>query len=282
MTLVPIGLAAQAAAELVGPPVIVDLLKDKPGRRRTMRARGPNGTVIVKTYASDRAATVAARIAALAGGPPQPVVPRLLHVDVDQRLVILTDVPGTPLRVAVLGGDFDACRAAGAALGTWHRAWAGREPPPLRPHTVDRELAILDDRGAHLVEPGLGQPWPCTTVVHRDLYEEQVLTGPAVGLIDLDDAHLGPPELDLGNLLAHLVLLDIRSASATGAAAAAAILDAYTAAHGAINETRLKQCEHLSRLRLEQIHATRIGASIRRRSVGETDPTPREPTTPGC
>jgi hypothetical protein len=34
--------------------------------------------------------------------------------------------------------------------------------------------------------------------VHRDLYEEQVLLGERVALIDLDDAALGPPELDIG------------------------------------------------------------------------------------
>ena len=43
--------------------------------------------------------------------------------------------------------------------------------------------------------------------MHRDLYEEQLLAGERIGLIDLDDAALGPPELDLGNLLGHVELL---------------------------------------------------------------------------
>ena len=59
--------------------------------------------------------------------------------------------------------------------------------------------------------PGLRCAWECTTVVHRDLYEEQIVLGDQVGLIDLDDAALGPPELDVGNLLAHLDLLELRS-----------------------------------------------------------------------
>jgi Ser/Thr protein kinase RdoA (MazF antagonist) len=48
-------------------------------------------------------------------------------------------------------------------------------------------------------------------VVHRDLYEDQVLIGERVGLIDLDDAALDPPELDVCNLAGHLDLLEIRS-----------------------------------------------------------------------
>jgi hypothetical protein len=258
MTPVPVEVAADIARAVIGGPLTVEVLKDKPGRRRTMRASGPAGTVIVKAYASDRATTVAARLGALGRGPREPVVPRVLHVDAPRRLVILSDVPGTPLRVAVLGGDLETCRRAGAALAGWHLAWTGRPAPPLRAHTIDRELAALVERGAPVGDGPLTDPWPCTTVVHRDLYEEQLLTGPVIGLIDLDDAHLGPPELDLGNLFAHLALLDTRYGSTAGARAAEALLGGYTAAGGAPHEGRLNQCEALSRLRLERIHGTAI------------------------
>jgi len=46
--------------------------------------------------------------------------------------------------------------------------------------------------------PDLNAGWTPATVVHRDLYEEQVLLGERVGLIDLDDAALSPAELDVG------------------------------------------------------------------------------------
>jgi aminoglycoside phosphotransferase (APT) family kinase protein len=90
------------------------------------------------------------------------------------------------------------------------------------------------------------------TVVHRDLYEEQVLLGDRVGLIDLDDAALGPPELDVGNLLAHLDLLGLRSGR-TLDRAAEALLDGYSR-RGRLDARLLERCRTLSRLRLACIH----------------------------
>ena len=90
------------------------------------------------------------------------------------------------------------------------------------------------------------------TVVHRDLYEEQVLLGERVGLIDLDDAALGPPELDVGTC----------SPTSTCSSSAAkrgldraqeALLDGY-AAHGPLDPRLLDRCRTLARLRLACIH----------------------------
>jgi Phosphotransferase enzyme family len=250
--------------QIVGAPVELEELKHKPGRRRTLRARGPVGTAIVKSYASDRAATVAARVAALAAGPPEPVLPRVLACEPELRMVVLTDVVGRPLSGALLDGDGAACRRAGEALGSWHCAWCGRAPEPLRPHGVERELEILE-RWADRLSPGLvadlrtavgdlTEPWDCPTVVHRDLYEEQILLGERVGLIDLDDAALGPPELDLGNLLAHVDLLSLRSERDLGAMSDE-ILAGYEDAGGNLDEALLDRCRRLARLRLACIHS---------------------------
>jgi aminoglycoside phosphotransferase (APT) family kinase protein len=249
---------------IVGSPVELEELKHKPGRRRTLRARGPLRTAIVKLYASDRAATVAARVAALAAGPPEPVLPRVLACSSEDRMVVLSEVQGRTLTGALLAGDRAACRRAGEALGTWHRAWSGRAPEPLRRHGVERELEILDLRAATL-SPGLAadlrtavedltEPWDCPTVVHRDLYEEQILLGDRVGLIDLDDAALGPPELDLGNLLAHLDLLSLRSGRELDAMSAA-MLAGYESAGGGFEEPLLDRCRRLARVRLACIHS---------------------------
>ena len=81
--------------------------------------------------------------------------------------------------------------------------------------------------------PELRESWRPATVVHRDLYEEQVLLGERVGLIDLDDAALGPPELDVGNLLAHLDLLELRTKR--GIAPPQEALLAGYAAHGPLD-----------------------------------------------
>jgi Ser/Thr protein kinase RdoA (MazF antagonist) len=248
---------------LLGAPVELEELKHKPGRRRTLRARGPAGSAIVKVYASDRAATVAARVSALADGPPEPVVPRVLACEPVEHMVVLSDVPGSPLSRALLGGDAPACRRAGEALGRWHLAWRGRAPDPLRPHGVERELEILE-RLAGTMSRGLAadvrsaaadltEPWDCPSVVHRDLYEQQILLGDRVGLIDLDDAALGPPELDAGNLVAHLELLALRSGRDLGGMTDE-LVAGYADAGAPLDAGLLDRCRRLARLRLGCIH----------------------------
>lgn len=250
---------------LLGEPLSARDLKHKPGRRRTLRASGRRGCAIVKIYESDRAPTVAARIRALTGGPAEPALPQVLALDVKGRTLVLSEVPGEPLRRSLLAGDAEACAAAGRALAGWHGAWRGVGPEPLRAHTVDRELEILAGwaerarpairRAVQAALPAHAVAWACPTVVHRDLYEEQLLVGPAIGLIDLDDAALGPPELDLGNLWAHVDLL----AQRTGRGLQPLVdrlLDAYAAAAPVpVDATLLDRCRHLSRLRLACIHA---------------------------
>jgi Ser/Thr protein kinase RdoA (MazF antagonist) len=248
---------------LLGAPVTLEELKHKPGRRRTARAIGRRGTAIAKEYRSDRAGVVAARVAALAAGPREPAVPSLLLVHPGLRMVVLSDVPGTPFREALLSRDAEMCRRAGRALGAWHLFWAGVAPPALRPHTVQRELAILDRRAegrpaatrraVRAAARGLGAAWSCSTIVHRDLYEEQIVIGRRVGLIDLDDAALGPPELDVGNLLAHLDLLALRSGAHLDSPAAW-FLAGYAVGGPALDEALLDRCRRLALLRLACIH----------------------------
>jgi Ser/Thr protein kinase RdoA (MazF antagonist) len=249
--------------ELLGAPVAFEPLKDKPGRRSTLRAVGPAGSAIVKLYASDRAATVAARVGALGMGPTEPVVPRVLLCDPARHLVVLSYVPGRPLREAVLAGDGEDCARAGHALGSWHGFWRDRAPRSLARHTSRRELEILDARASGLpaaeadrvrrLARRIRPEWACSTVVHRDLYEDQILVGERIGLIDLDDAALGPPELDVGNLLAHLDLLGLRSGSGV-AEAGDALLDGYASSGAALDQDLLDRCRRLSLLRLVCIH----------------------------
>jgi Ser/Thr protein kinase RdoA (MazF antagonist) len=248
---------------ILGEPVSFEPLKDKPGRRSTLRATGSRDSAIVKIYASDRAATVAARVGALGAGPHEPVVPRVLLCDPARHLVVLSYVPGRPLREAVLAGDGDACARAGSALGSWHGFWTGRAPRCLARHTSKRELEILDARAGALsgaeaervrrIARWIGAAWTCSTVIHRDLYEDQILVGERIGLIDLDDAAVGPPELDVGNLLAHLELLALRSGIGV-AEVAGALLGGYAASGADLDPGLLDRCRRLSLLRLVCIH----------------------------
>jgi hypothetical protein len=249
---------------LLGPPVELEMLKDKPGRRATMRASGSRRSAIVKLYESQRAATVAARVRGLAGGLAEPVVPEVLLLDEPLHVVVLSEVPGVPLTGSLTSGDREACARGGAALGAWHAAGWGTVPGAHRPHTVARELAILDARlertpaelagPVRAALPALADgDWGWPTIIHRDLYEEQIMVGERIGLIDLDDSALGPPELDLGNLLGHLLLLERRS-GVDLAAVTASFLDAYRASGPQLDELLLERCRALTLLRLACIH----------------------------
>jgi Ser/Thr protein kinase RdoA (MazF antagonist) len=248
--------------EIVGTPVLLEELKSKQGRRHTVRAVGPRRRAIVKAYQSERAPVVAARLRSLAAGPAEPQVPEVLHVDPTLRLVILSEVPGRPLREALLAHDLAECARAGAAVRLWHSFWFGAAPPPLVPHTAERELEILSawaDRAEPAIAEkvrraaaGLSAEWPATTVVHRDLYEEQIVLGSRIGLIDLDDAALGPAELDVGNLVAHIELLELRSGRDL-CAPLEALLGGY--GEGSLDAAMLDRCRRLTRLRLACIHA---------------------------
>jgi Ser/Thr protein kinase RdoA (MazF antagonist) len=248
----------------LGEPVSIEVLKDKPGRRVTLRARGPRGSAIAKAYASQRAPTVAARVGALDAGPPEPLVPHVLLLDEALHLVVLSEVPGEPLTAALAGGDGETCARAGRALGAWHAAWLGTPPGAHRPHTAARELEILEARLERTPAPlaaavrarltGLADSeWGAPTIVHRDLYEEQIMVGERIGLIDLDDSALGPPELDLGNLLGHLVLLGRRRGSDLRGVTAA-FSKGYAGAGPPLDAALLERCRALTLLRLACIH----------------------------
>jgi hypothetical protein len=244
---------------IVGAPVELEQLTHRPGRRRTLRATGPVRTAIVKLYAADCAEEVAARVSSLAAGPPGVAVPRVLLSDPALHMVVFSEVRGDPLSGALLARDAAACRSAGAAIGRWHRAWNGQASEALRPHGADRELANLH-RYARIATPrlaeavrraaeGLGDPWDCSTVVHRDLHDEQVLLGDRVGLIDLDKAAIGPPELDVGNLLAHADLLSLRSGRDLHEMREELVLG-YEGFGECLDEELLDRCRRLARLRL--------------------------------
>jgi Ser/Thr protein kinase RdoA (MazF antagonist) len=264
----PLAAASQVAAlaaRSLGAPVHLEVLKHKLRRRCTWRATGPAGTAIAKAYASDRAGTVAARVAALDDGHPAVTTPSVLDVDEARRVVILTDVAGTPWSDPLHAGDHQIARAAGVALATWHRRWAHCAPPTFARHTARTELAALERQATRVAGPrrdlavraarALVCEWPSATVVHRDLYEDQILVidRHRIGLIDLDDAAAGPAELDVGNVLAHLRLRAMRDGTRL-TPSIAAFLEGYESRRP-LDHGLLRRCERLTTLRLACIHA---------------------------
>lgn len=115
------------------------------------------------------------------------------------------------------------------------------------------------------------------TVVHRDLYPRQVLVaarrtpGPiqaeppgeeTFGLLDLDEVSYGEPEIDCGNLAAHLVLGDLQSLGVVKAAPtfAASFLAAY-GQQRPLDGERLRAYTAGSLLRLASLERVSLPAS---------------------
>ena len=242
----------------VGAPVSYEELAHRPGERLTLRARGPRGSAIVKLYPAGRIDDVARTLEALADGPPVLEVPRVLGLDRPAHVLVVSDLRGMPLQDALLGDDLDRCRRAGAALAAWHEAWRDRVPEAFRPLTLAdaigrvRELARQSAPATRarvrdaLSDPG--EEWECATVVHGSLAANELLLTKKVALVGLDEAAAGPPELDVGCLLANIDLLELRR-GASLEQAVGSLMEGYRG-HGSLDPSLLDRCRALARLRL--------------------------------
>ncbi|MGB3408553.1 MAG: phosphotransferase [Jannaschia sp.] len=172
-------------------------------------------------------------------------VPEIFAVDVDAGLLILEDF-GTALYAKVAqtapGQEVTLYRAAGETLASMHRSPPPEDMPRYLPLMANLAALSLDwyapeHRGHRpdlvaamataLNDPALAQP----TLVHRDFHADNLIWLPdragaaRVGLLDFQDAMLGPPDYDLASLI------DDPRRTVTDAARQAAT-DAYIAASG--------------------------------------------------
>ena len=144
----------------------------------------------------------------------------------------------------------DAVAEADLTAEAVHRAIAACPAPP------DARAAILprleDVRAALLTDPG-----PARCPSHRDLHDKQILVGERLSLLDLDTAALAEPELDLANLLEH-VLLRGRQGTWSEAAVAAGV-DGVSGAASTIgaDPRRLAAYRAATRLRIASIYLFR-------------------------
>jgi hypothetical protein len=135
---------------------------------------------------------------------------------------------------------------------------------------VERWLRVTEDAGRPTTRPRrlldrlrrrvarLPRGRRCT--VHRDYYDAQLLrTADGWGVLDLDTAALGHPEIDVGNYLAHLAWASLRRTGHAGhAPAAGAFLDAC----GGLARLDLRLLQFYlstSLLRIGLIHSLRSG-----------------------
>lgn len=128
-----------------------------------------------------------------------------------------TVTPDSPLEIH---------RAVGQALAELHCSKLKIE----RSHTIQDELAVLRKQFEQWLYPV--SEYSCksesllhsclklvddlipgdSTIIHRDFYFDQVLSSrDGIALLDFDLATMGPPELDVGNYLAHLDELAMRN-----------------------------------------------------------------------
>jgi hypothetical protein len=244
------GLRAAADAGLVRRrlrphPAAVEIepLRYRPRRRAVLRYRLPeNGTVLFgKVVAPGRARRLLAlagalepiglRLALPAGrvAPGALVLPPLAGSSLRDRLLAGGPVPA-PLRLVALSSELHRRAWPVLAAGAGPPAGPGtrRHVDPVVALSAARTVArLLPDQGCaagRLAEAVVGwaessEP-PEETIVHGDLYENQVLVdGEDLGLLDLDDLGPGDPLLDTANFTAHLLML-----GASGPPAATTIL----------------------------------------------------------
>ncbi|MFZ3583780.1 phosphotransferase [Loktanella sp. DJP18] len=211
------------------------LLRHKPGRRALIRysADSPPRVRLGKLRAKgpDRRTPAlhnALRAAGLDGRAPH-------HVGVPQAFGGL-DAPPVWLQAQVDGPTMTEALLDGAGPGVAQRAGAALALLHVTPVATDRtwtmtdEMAVLDkglrvavqdvpaeaatiariSAAAHRVAAAL--PSGSVTGIHRDFYPDQILLGdPVTWVLDLDLYASGDPAVDLGNMLAHLTELGLRT-----------------------------------------------------------------------
>lgn len=186
---------------------VVRVLRHVPGRRVATLVRSREGQAVLKVYASSRARGGHRRLTALAessagGHVPRPLAHRKGHV------ALIEYVEGTPLDVLDDEAFVEGSRLAGEALLRLHRsgavlgrAWTFEDEVRQLRETSGPATRDLVDEAIERWRPAEEDAVPS----HRDCYPAQtVLARGTVRFIDLDDAAMSPPSLDVGNFLAHV------------------------------------------------------------------------------
>lgn len=203
--------------------------------------------------------------------------PHLLEVRPEQGVTVWADLPGVALGDVLTGDDAPAAMAStGVLLSRLHAL-----PPPSDPalfHCASAERAVLETWLAHLMtfDPTthrraatlragvarlLGDVSPAAVrhaTVHRDVHDGQILVAASgVSLLDPDTVGAGEPELDLGNLCAHLRLAAWQGRTTRDDADRLfdAVLEGYGRDH--VGLQRLRAYTAAALLRLVGVHAMR-------------------------
>lgn len=219
-------------AGALGEPVIVtgiDVVRHKPGRRAVLRyaidRRGSREIFYGKTFASERGAgvhQVTAQIASARAFGPDVALPDPVAFVPALKLLAQQEVAGFPIQQLLLSGETQLAARIATVLHHFHVSGLNLG----RTHGLQRELHLLNQRvdqvGEISAESGLladhclvrireiesaGFAWR-HNLVHRNFYHDQVLVGEqGLAVLDLDDAAMSEPAVDVASFLAHLLLL---------------------------------------------------------------------------
>ena len=212
------------------------VLRHVAGRRVTVATRRAGEPLVVKAFSSPRARGNARRLDLLAMAGVGDLVPAAAGESRDGHVGLLAFREGTVMDETGDETFVAAACAAGVALRRLHtcgaeldRRWTHVDEVEQlvrrAPASCARAGAVAAARPVDAYEPLVPS--------HRDLHPQQVIvSGDAVGFIDLDDCALAPPGLDVGNMVAHLrrEALVGRRRDEVAARAVSAFLDAYGAA----------------------------------------------------
>lgn len=261
-----------------------ELVKHKVGRRAVARYQvvSPGRThppIFVKVFADERGLRSAEKTeavrAALTG---RVMIPRVLHIEEHGRVVILEGLAGDPLDV-LLRTDDRAAGRAGLALATLHGSSAQleyRHTPDNELRATARQLAALRDtdsaldRAAQEIFQTIAQtlraldPWRFLPA-HRDCHPAQILvSAEAVGMIDLDEACLTEPAVDVGNVLAHYDLEALLHPDDTPLIRRAAddFWAAYRLGFPSVGDRQVATLRTVALLRLVGVHTPRLGSEF--------------------
>ncbi len=247
-------------------------LRYKPERRYVARlGDGRSSTAVLKAYTKDRysSARAAARSFVSRGNLR---LPALLGRSARHALLAFEWLPGRNL-AGVLRDQTPGSprlRDVGSALAELHAQTLAVDLPQ-RSHAVEADnlaeaaggiaalwppLAAQATRLAERIATGLRHSRPSVFSIHGDFYADQVLLdNDRVGIVDLDCAARGSPELDLGSFCAHLErdVLDNRMSAERAARFAGDLLAGYQAKIGRVDSEclRLYKAARLLRLAVE-------------------------------
>lgn len=204
----------------------IHIQRHKPGRRAIIRYDiADSEPVWGKVFASKRGPRVheiTRQICEARAFGPEVALPDPIAFLPDLRVLLQRSVPGTPIDPGVIAARPELADRIASAIHAFHASGLdlGRE------HDLDKELSPLHQRVQDVVDrvpeladqatnlharildlAGNVQGWRHLPI-HRDFYHDQVLAdGDTLSVLDLDDAAMSEPTVDIANLATHLDLL---------------------------------------------------------------------------